>query len=163
MTRQRMFILGILVLNGLIILDSLLLAPVQKDEIYKMRSSVMTHGGYRTYHSYSTDYLVTQSGHRYRLPDHCWIHRTENDSISIGLTRLFGRPATVGWCEDAGCYKVDIRMVSNNYLVLAPLCITTLLALIIACFPSLRSQWWRETYLGVAFFFTAMFFVAYFC
>src|SRR4051794_26763750 len=63
MTRQRMFIWGILILNGIIILDSFLLSPVQRDEIYKMRSSVWTHGGYRTYPSYTTDYLVTQSGH----------------------------------------------------------------------------------------------------
>jgi hypothetical protein len=158
-----MFILGILVLNGIIILDSFLLAPVQRDEIYKMRSSVTSWGGYRLYRTYSTDYLVTQSGHRYQLPDHCWIHRTENDSVTIGLTRLLRRPATVSWCEEGGCYKVDIGIISGSYFSLVPLSITTLLALIVACFPSFRSQQWRETYLCAAICIAALFFAFYFC
>src|SRR4051812_4075576 len=105
MQLHKMFIYGTLLLNGLIFIDSFLLPSIKREEIYKLRSSVTSGGGYSyRSRSYSTDYLITESGHRYQLPDHCYIHRTENDSVTVGVTGLFRRPASVKWCEASGCY-----------------------------------------------------------
>ena len=159
---HRILIWSILIINIAIITDSFLLPPTLHGEIYKFRSSVRTSDGYHQLRSYSTDFLVTQSGHRYQLPDHCWIHRTEDDSITVGLTRLFRRPAIVKWFEGDGCYTVDIRMFSGSYIVLASICATSLFALALLFFPSLLSIPRQERYLGIGIAFSAVTLLCYF-
>ena len=160
MQLRKIFIYGTLALNGLIVTDSFLLPSIKREEIYERRSSV-TSGG--VYHSrrYTTDYLITKSGHSYELPDHCYIHRMENDSVTMGVTRLFRRTASAGWCEARGCFTADLRMFRTSLLPLAVLCITSLFLLALLLFPPLLTEQ-RDPYIYMAAFFMAMLFVFYF-
>ena len=159
MPLYRIFLYATLVLDMLIITDSFLLPQIKKEDIYKMRSSVYT-GGYKT-RSYITEYLITQSGYQFQLPGSCYIHRTEGDSITVGVTGLFRRPGSVSWCEQQLCYKTDIRMFTHSYIIMISLWASFGFALFILFFPNLLNNNRRERWLAVAAAFAAMNMVFY--
>jgi len=117
MLLYRIALYSIIAFTLLILADSFLLPQTKEQEIYKGSSFIQ--GRDRGNHPYTVEFLVMQSGHRYLLPRHGAVPLKENDTVVVGLTGLFRRPASIRWREDDTYHDTDVRVFSNNAPLLA--------------------------------------------
>jgi len=69
----------------------------------------------------------------------------ENDTVIVGLTGLFKRPASIRWREDDTYHDADIRVYSNNAPLLAGPVAALLFPFLMLLTPSRlgsRQRWW---------------------
>jgi hypothetical protein len=157
MQQYKKVIFGILILNGLIIIDSFLLPPVERNEIYYDRDIGFIGATFMSNYNSGWDYLVTTNGHRYEVPFLIKIGRTEGDPVTIGLSAILRRPYRLRWNAGGRAYSTDIRAYTNGFMYPFVLWLTTLYSLLLLFFPvALRAEK-REVYLWMAAVFSAMF------
>ena len=117
MVLYRIILYGIIGFALLMLADSFLFPQTKAQEIYK--TSDLIKGLDRGNHSFTVEFLVMQSGHRYLLPRHGSVPLKENDTVTLGLTGLFRRPASIRWREEDTYHDADIRVFHNNAPLIA--------------------------------------------
>jgi hypothetical protein len=113
----RVILFGIIAFTLLILADSFILPQVKEQEIYKTSSFIK--GLTNRNHPYIVEFLVMESGHRYLLPKRGTVPLKANDTVIVGLTGLFKRPASIQWRKDDADHNTDLRIYSVNALLLA--------------------------------------------
>jgi len=154
MLLYRIAFYSIIALNALILADSFLLPQVKHQEVY--RNSSFIRGFDRGNRHYTLEFLNMQSGHKYLLPEHGTAQLTENDSVVIGLTRLFKRPASITWHNEETNNKADLRILNNSGALVAGPIASMLFPFLVLLTPSRVSNKQRGFWLIVSIAITAM-------
>jgi|GEM_PF-1807499 len=154
MLLYRIALYSLIAFSALILADSFLLPQVKQQDIYKTSSFVR---GYdRGTRHYTLEFLVMQSGHRYLLPRHGTAQLAENDSVVIGLTGLFGRPASITWHNEATNNTADLRVLNNGAPLVAGPIASMLFPFLMLLTPSRLNNKQRWIWLIISIAITAM-------
>lgn len=145
---------AIIIFNAFILADSFLLPLIKQQEVYK--TSTFTKGFDRGMRHYTLEFLNMQSGHRYLLPEHGSAQLKENDSVVVGLTRLFRRPASITWHDAETNNKADLRILNNAAALVAGPIASMLFPFLVLLTPSRMSNKQRGFWLIVSLAITAM-------
>ena len=154
MLLYRIALYTIIAFNTLILADSFLLPQVKQQEVYKTSSFIR--GLDRGHRHYTIEFLNMQSGHRYLLPEHGSAQLAEKDSVVVGLTGLFGRPASITWRDEETNNKADLRVLNNNAALVAGPISSMLFPFLILLTPSRLNNKQRGFWLIVSIALTAM-------
>jgi hypothetical protein len=154
MLLYRIALYSIIAFNALILADSFLLPQVKQQEIYK--TSSFTRGFGRGMQHLTIEFLIMQSGHRYLLPEHGSAQLAENDSVVIGLTGLFRRPASITWHKEETNNKADLRVLNNAAPLVAGPIASMLFPFLMLLTPSRLNNRQRGFWLIVSIAITAM-------
>lgn len=154
MLLYRIALYTIIAFNALILADSFLLPQVKQQEVYKTSSFIR--GFDRGNRPYTLEFLIMQSGHRYLLPVHGSAPLKENDSVVVGLTRLFRRPASITWHDEETNNKADLRILNNGAALVAGPIASMLFPFLILLTPSRLNNKQRGFWLIVSIALTAM-------
>ena len=154
MLLYRIALYSIIAFSALILADSFLLPQVKQQDIYK--SSSFIHGFDRGMRPYTLEFLNMQSGHRYLLPLHGSAQLAENDSVVVGLTTLFRRPASLTWHKEETNNKADLRVLNNGGALVAGPIASMLFPFLMLLTPSRLNNKQRWFWLIVSIAITAM-------
>jgi len=154
MLLYRIALYSIIAFNALILADSFLLPQVKQQEVYKTSSFIR--GFDKGMRHYTLEFLIMQSGHRYLLPVHGSAQLKENDSVVVGLTGLFRRPASITWHDGETNNKADLRVLNNSAALVAGPIASMLFPFLILLTPSRLNNKQRGFWLIVSIALTAM-------
>jgi hypothetical protein len=154
MLLYRIALYSIIAISALILADSFLLPQVKQQDIYKKSS--FTREFDRGMRHYTLEFLIMQSGHRYLLPEHGSAPLAENDSVVIGFTGLFRRPASITWHNGETNNKADLRVLNNSAALVAGPIASMLFPFLILLTPSRLNNKQRWFWLIVSLAITAM-------
>jgi hypothetical protein len=154
MLLYRIALYTIIAFSALILADSFLLPQVKQQDIYKTSSFIR--GLDRGHRHYTLEFLIMQSGHRYLLPEHGSAQLVENDSVVVGLTGLFRRPASITWHKEETNNKTDLRVLNNGAALVAGPIASMLFPFLMLLTPSRLNNKQRWFWLIASIAITAM-------
>jgi len=139
------------VLISIVILDLFILPHSSKTEILGNSTVDRQKEKNDTYHVY---YFITRDNNQYKVPQYLYNTILVGDTFTVAKTPVFKRNASVQWCKENRCYKMNIGIFNaqtvSYWLIGILLCVSLLFSLNMVSFKKSRFKTYNYIILGAS-------------